>query len=158
LNVTEKKDPAYFNSLYAEINGGGVAAMLHDLLKVDLSEFNLREVPKTKALIEQQFRSADSLTRWILDAGFSGQMMPGEQTSGFGEQFTTVRLHGAYKEWVKAQGAGRPMTVVEFGRKLGKLGFISVRVKNLAGWQVPADPTAVLAAAMTSAGIHKASP
>jgi hypothetical protein len=158
LDIIEKKDRSYFNALYAEIEGGGVAAMLHDLLKIKLGSSNLRDVPKTRALMEQQILGAPNFYRWIIDCAYSGQIMPGEPTGGFGDEFTAVRLHGAYREWVKAQCAGHPIPGVVFGRELGKLGFISVRVGNLAGWRVPVDRSAVLGAAFRRAGIHKATP
>lgn len=38
--------------------------MLHDLLQVDLSKVNLRQIPRTEALLEQKLRSLDTVESW----------------------------------------------------------------------------------------------
>ena len=47
----------YWSALYAEIDNGGAAAMLHDLLAMDLSGFDVRAVPHTAAKAQQQVLS-----------------------------------------------------------------------------------------------------
>jgi hypothetical protein len=60
-------DHPYFAAIQAELeNGGGYEAMLHDLLRRDLSRRNLRAIPITAALQEQRQRSIDTTTRWWL--------------------------------------------------------------------------------------------
>jgi hypothetical protein len=55
-NVNErwKQNEDYFVPLFAEIKAGGAAAMLWDLLKLDLGNWHPRKVPRTKALLEQK--------------------------------------------------------------------------------------------------------
>jgi hypothetical protein len=45
---------AYFKPLWEEINGGGIAAMMHDLLGRDLSGWNPEAFPITPALVKQK--------------------------------------------------------------------------------------------------------
>jgi hypothetical protein len=45
---------AYFKPLWEEINGGGIAAMMHDLLARDLSGWNPEAFPITPALVKQK--------------------------------------------------------------------------------------------------------
>lgn len=53
INEDKKTDLGYFNAFYAEMEAGGSAAMMYDLLKYDYSSVNLRKPPFTAALSEQ---------------------------------------------------------------------------------------------------------
>jgi hypothetical protein len=67
-----KDDHAYWNAVRYEIFNGGVAAMVHDLYEMDLSEFNVRAKPATKELLEQKLFSLGPIERWwhdFLDSG-----------------------------------------------------------------------------------------
>src|SRR5262245_51159105 len=69
FNVAEtyKQNKEYFTALYAEIDEGGIAAMMYDLLNMDLKEWHPRDdVPKTAALHEQQLHSLPPLDAWWL--------------------------------------------------------------------------------------------
>jgi hypothetical protein len=73
-NVNEcwKQNEDYFIPLFAEIKAGGAAAMLSDLLKMDLGNWHPRKVPQTKALLEQKMLSLTGLEQWwvsMLDVG-----------------------------------------------------------------------------------------
>jgi hypothetical protein len=59
LNVGDRhmQDHRYFAAIANEMDNGGRAALLDLLLKRDLSQFNVRLVPKTKALAEQKAHS-----------------------------------------------------------------------------------------------------
>ena len=50
-------DKEYFKGLYKEINNGGGAATLHDLLAMELGDWHPRQIYRTKALADQQRRS-----------------------------------------------------------------------------------------------------
>ena len=66
LRVSEvrKGDRAYWQALYHEIETGGVEAMVHDLLALDLSGFNVRAKPDTDELLEQKLQSLEPIPRW----------------------------------------------------------------------------------------------
>ena len=66
LRVSEarKNDQSYWKALYSEIDNGGVQAMVHDLLAMDLSEFNVRAKPNTEELLEQKLQSLEPIARW----------------------------------------------------------------------------------------------
>jgi hypothetical protein len=61
LDVSEarKGDHVYFDNLAAEIENGGVAAFLHKLLQVDLTGFNPRAFPISKALSAQRAQTME---------------------------------------------------------------------------------------------------
>ncbi len=60
-----RRDKAYFTALRNEIYGGGAAAMLYDLLRLDLGDWEPQEIYETAALVEQKQRSLHGLDAWI---------------------------------------------------------------------------------------------
>jgi hypothetical protein len=58
-------DFAYFGALHAELDNGGVEAMLYDLLNLDLGDWHPRQIYQTAALIEQKAHSLRGLDAWI---------------------------------------------------------------------------------------------
>ena len=80
---------AYFDALGAEIDSGGQAAMLHDLLAMDLSGFNVRQVPRTAAKAQQQALSLPSIEAWLYQVLQDGAI----------EQRAQNGLLGAKQEW-----------------------------------------------------------
>jgi hypothetical protein len=67
-------DHDFFKRLNAQMASGGLSAMLHDLLAIDLGDWRpSRGIPKTTALAEQKALSLDPVSRWwmgLLDRGF----------------------------------------------------------------------------------------
>jgi len=80
LRVSEsrKGDHAYWKTLYQEINNGGVEAMVHDLLAMDLSSFNVRAKPDTAELLEQKLQSLGPIQRWWYECLVHGGMTEDE--------------------------------------------------------------------------------
>lgn len=74
LRVSEarKGDHDYWSALNVEIEGAGVAAMMDDLLKMDLSSFNVRSKPTTVALTEQKIHSLGLIERWWFNVLMTG--------------------------------------------------------------------------------------
>jgi hypothetical protein len=71
---SHKSDSTYWNALDAEMRNGGIAAMVHDLLALDLSGFNVRKKPETQQLIEQKVHSLSPIARWWHDCLDSGEL------------------------------------------------------------------------------------
>jgi hypothetical protein len=81
--------PAYFDALSLEIANGGVAAMLNDLLAIDLSAFDVRQVPRTAAKAQQQALSLPSIEAWLYQILQDGAI----------EQRAQNGLLGAKQDW-----------------------------------------------------------
>jgi hypothetical protein len=79
LSEARKDDHDYWHALNQEIEQGGVEAMVHDLLAMDLSGFNVREKPQTVALLEQKLLSLDHIPHWWHEC-----LQQGEVTDGNG--------------------------------------------------------------------------
>jgi hypothetical protein len=62
------QDTRWFRQLYDELEGGGYAAMLHDLLAHDLGGWHPREgIPRNDALVRQQAESLTPLDAWWVE-------------------------------------------------------------------------------------------
>jgi hypothetical protein len=55
----------YWNALYAEIDNGGEAAMLYELLDMKLGGFDVRVIPHTAAKAQQQSLSLRGTPEWL---------------------------------------------------------------------------------------------
>jgi hypothetical protein len=69
------QDHRYFAALEEQLQHGGFAAMLHDLLTYDYSDVNLRKPPTTAALFDQKLHSMDAVTRWWFDKLMTGRIL-----------------------------------------------------------------------------------
>lgn len=59
-----RQDTVYFRAIQDELNRGGREALLHMLLTFDLTDFQVRTAPKTKALHEQKLLSLSPEEEW----------------------------------------------------------------------------------------------
>ncbi len=50
---TQMQNTEYFKAIVNQMNSGGTAAFLHDMLEMDISGINLRLAPKTEGLVNQ---------------------------------------------------------------------------------------------------------
>jgi len=78
LRVSEshKNDFAYWDALSFEMEHGGIKAMVHELLAMDLSGFNVRDKPNTQELLEQKLQSLGPIPRWWHDCLDGGGLTP----------------------------------------------------------------------------------
>lgn len=72
---THKGDFAYFKAINDQLDNGGLAAMLYDLLNLDLSGFQVRDIPITQALLDQRALSLSGPERWWLDVLMRGYVL-----------------------------------------------------------------------------------
>jgi len=83
LKVSDKhrQDMPYFKKIVSQMKDGGREAMLHELLNRDISGFDVRRVPKTAELLEQQFESLDPMDSWWLDKLMDARLFPDDDGS-----------------------------------------------------------------------------
>ena len=70
------QDNAYFAAIDHEMNNGGREALLHYLLNFDLSQVDLRVIPKTAALLDQQIESMTPEQAWWFETLMQGVLPP----------------------------------------------------------------------------------
>ncbi len=138
LNVLPVKvgDHAYFAALHAEMEGGGYEAMLHDLLAMDLSTFNVRSVPNTDGLQQQRKLSLGTTEAWWLDClergyVFKSRLGLDNLLGVWLPQISTELLMTSYMEFAKSRGERRPISREALGEFFrAKLKAVSVRPRN----------------------------
>lgn len=119
LEVSEhrKNDRKYFNALANEINNGGLEAMLHDLLNLDISDFEVRNIPQTDALTKQKILSLEPVHAWWHQKLKDGELLPGIGWNTVPSQ----ELYDNYVISTKKQGIKWPGTHTSFGIELHKV-------------------------------------
>jgi hypothetical protein len=65
---------AWFEPLYQQLEDGGLAAMLYDLLYHKLNDWHPRQLPKDTGLLDQQRQSLQPLDAWICELLESGRL------------------------------------------------------------------------------------
>jgi len=119
LDVSEchKDDRPYFKAIFNEINNGGLEAMLYDLINMDISDFEVRDVPKSEGLIKQKILSLESVHTWWLQKLQDGELLPGQGWNNVG----TRELYDDYVDSAKKQGNRWPGSPTSFGIELQKV-------------------------------------
>jgi hypothetical protein len=128
-----KQNPNYFKPLFEEIEGGGPAAMLYDMLRVDLDGWHPREnVPQTKALIEQKLLGLTGLEQWYVHLLNVGEL---PNPSAKNPRFV---LSEHLIEDAKAHNArNRYVTKDELGRFMSEMGCQHKSNGKKWGWIFP---------------------
>jgi len=106
--------------------------MLFDLLRIDLSRFNVRDVPQTDGLQQQRKLSLPAAEAWWLDCldrgyVFKSKLGLDQELHTWHERIATELLHASYMEFAKSRGERRPFTREDLGRFLVKLGSMPKR-------------------------------
>jgi Bifunctional DNA primase/polymerase, N-terminal/Family of unknown function (DUF5906) len=108
------KDHPYFAAIDAEMANGGREALLHYLLNFDLSTVDLREVLKTRALLDQKLASLSAEESWWLDILQRGRL-PGRRDRG-ANTCSSEALFDSYVDHAKSQGVRRRAIETVLGR------------------------------------------
>lgn len=109
----------YFREMSEELDRGGRARLLQDLLSFDLGSVNLRQIPRTAALFEQKLRSLDPIESWWWSRLVEGS--PARAIEGWPACVSTEQLFKDYIHSADEVGVRRKRNASEFGLKLAKL-------------------------------------
>jgi hypothetical protein len=97
----------YFREIDEELEHGGLEYLLADLLAFNLDAVNLRQIPRTEALLEQKIRSLESVESWWFERLMSSSTTRHE-TRWLQEVPTAVRrLHRNCRQDRRPTQAGR---------------------------------------------------
>lgn len=131
FEVSDRKvdNRPYFAAINAELEAGGLAAMTHDLLNLDLAGWHPRSGIKTKALLEQKRQSMTPLEEWFCSILEDGTIPGG----AVGDAVPVEALHHVFQDgWPHARGS-REMV----GKLLRKHGCIRIRGARGNSWKFP---------------------
>lgn len=121
LDVSEQKkqDTSYFKKLRKAMNEGGREALLHFLMTLDLSDYEVRNVPQTAALQDQKMLSLNNEEQWWLE-----RLMDGRITSRSPGWLTSIQkefLQGDYLRYAEHQRFLRRASPTALGRFLSRM-------------------------------------
>jgi hypothetical protein len=143
VSEDKRQDKDWFAPLYQQLENGGYAAMLHDLLYRELGDWHPRQVPMTEALRDQQVRNLEPLDAWLVGLLDSGVLPTG------GDQPNRVPSHsyhdidgrnpknGLFDVARERVPALRRLDDQVLARHLRKLGCEPWRNKTQRGWEFP---------------------
>jgi Family of unknown function (DUF5906) len=149
----------YWDAVYSQIEHGGAAAMLHDLLSMDISSFNVRAIPHTAAKALQQVHSLHGTQAWlhhILHEGSVG----GERWQDTGLTIDTDQAYTGYEDFSKRQREWRPDIKSVWSKKIhAALGpHIDTTRRTIGGGRVRSFQFAPLADCRQQFAFHLGAP
>lgn len=116
------QDSAYFGAIVEQMKNGGREALLHYLLNWDLSDTNLRHIPRTSALVDQKVNSLDPVMKWWLGILTDGILLPrSDDEESWPSEVSCGELHKDYVNWAGVVGERRRADSQSFGRIMRKI-------------------------------------
>ena len=135
LNVSDKKraNHTYFGAILKQMAAGGDAAMLHNLLAMDLTDFNVRDVPNTDGLQQQRKLSLPVPERWWLDVLHRHVFLKLGLEADLGKwlpDVSTELLFASYEEFAKQAHERRLMSREALGKFMVEMRAVPKRLSN----------------------------
>ena len=96
VSTARQGDHAYFAAIEEQMQNGGLAAMLYDLLEFDLNGFEIRDVPNTPALTDSKLRTLRGPEAWLRDVLAEGTV---DGTRLKYAESTTILKSCAFKDY-----------------------------------------------------------
>lgn len=157
VSEARQGDRAYFSDLVAEMEGGGLAAMLHDLLAMDLTGWHPRwNIPQTEELLAQKLASLSGPAAVVRELLMRGETPMVERDDGrWPTRHDGERVFiptGDLTGWAVARrlvAEARPGLAERLGHELERAAGPgaestreSVHRRQVRGWWLPALPEA----------------
>lgn len=136
FNVSERRrgDREFFPALNRQLDEGGLAGLLHDMLARDIRDWHPRDnVPQTEALAEQIERSQSPEESWwdgLLDTGKLPNYLAEEAWNDGSVEVDKDELHADYAAHAKMLGA-RPTDKKGLAMKIKRKAGFSTRQVSL---------------------------
>ena len=131
ISDQRKQDLDYFDLIYRAISDNTViSAMVHELVNMDLSKFNVRERPVTKEHLNQKLQSLSGFERFwfevLSNAGFSTRSEGVYASTTFNQWtdarfITTNELMNAYQQYDKNAGKYAPVQSRDISTTINKI-------------------------------------
>lgn len=107
------QDTSYFAEIGRQMENGGYEALLHYLMHYDLSDFSVRDVPKTEALQAQKEHSFSSIEEWWYSKLQDGEIFDGQ---GWPSGIPRANLRENLTAYTKAFGAPLRANATKLGQ------------------------------------------
>ena len=120
VSEAKKENHDYFGAIKSALTDGGHANLLHELLNVDISSFNVRKLPQTNdAALDIKLRSSSTVTRWWYEVLKEGNIYPAWVDTPI--KVEKIELHGNYLSFAETYKCRFPLTPELFSKELKKL-------------------------------------
>lgn len=119
VSADRMQDRDYFRELKKSMDEGGSENLLHFLMTYDLSNYEVRAVPKTKALQDQKLLSLSPEQQWWYEKLHFGRMY-GDDTE-WEPEVQVKELQEDYLEFMQKVGSYRKLSNVALGKFLQKV-------------------------------------
>ena len=116
----------YFKKISDQMENGGIEAMVYDLYRLNISEINLRQIPRTEALFEQILHTMSPFQSYwysALESGRIGEII-GDLGKWENDEPAMVPVDDVWSDYVQYSqkiGHGYRLNKPNFGKELQKL-------------------------------------
>lgn len=121
IDVSDKKmqDREYFKGIHEEMKNGGREAMLHDLLGLNIEDFDFGKFPRTNALLDQIINTMHITHKFWFEVLRRGELLKSGSTSwDLDGLVQTSSLYDEYLEFARNLGCKRPDIDNNFTRRI----------------------------------------
>ena len=115
----QKQSSDYFEKIKEQLNNGGYEAMLYDLQHRDLTNFQIRDFPNTKALTEQKLLSLGSVEAFWYGMLQQGHVFP--EADEWPNRIVKSALFDLYCKEMERVKRYQRESRISFGMKLNKI-------------------------------------
>lgn len=135
VSNAHQQDASYFKAIVRQMNNGGYEAMLYDLQRWKYDIDDLRQAPKTSALLDQIKNTMDVSGKFWIERLEEGSIHSGDDS--WSSEIECKALYDDYIELAKTLKQRFPLSLQQFGKGINKLcpGVEKVR-KNQGGYRV----------------------
>lgn len=160
VSAKRKEDRTYFSALMRELRNGGYAALMHEMMTANLSNFDPAQLPAEirEAGWELAVRTSGSIDRWWFDVLQRGYLYYEEPAYAGGpdaddsagyiwpDWLATEQVQTHYLRWCERHRVHHPESVETLGRALSRYGLRNYRPRDgkqrIHAYQFPTIDTA----------------
>lgn len=137
LNVQQNRqqDTEYFGKLREQMEDGGREALLFHLQNMDISNFQVRNVPQTDALMEQKQLSMDSDEEWWFRKLRDGRIQ--EHDTEWNPLIPCEVLTRDYTKYADQWNISRRGNETKLGRFITRVAPHAQRAQRMISWEQP---------------------
>jgi hypothetical protein len=124
LDVSDmrQQDKEYFRRIHEQMASGGAAAMLYDLMHMDIAAFDVSDIPQTAALARQKLESLDVAGRWLYERLVRGYLLaPSDWDEVAPTTFAVHLITEDFQRYAVATGRSYRGDSTALGRRLSEL-------------------------------------
>lgn len=118
VGTDKMQDKKYFAAIQEQMNRGGREALLHLLLNYDISNFEVRDVPKTTGLQDQKVLSQSPEESWWYEKLDEGKIL--REHEGWEREVQKGALQDDYIHFMTRMGVLRKNSPTVLGKFLGR--------------------------------------